>query len=133
MAGTRGRSGGARPGAGGPKGRRGALALKTRDERALYARCIAAIARDFKKRGVWPSAPDLPSDPDRTATIFTSSVLAILAIKGDSRAAIHLDERLHGRVKFQLEHAGDVGVGAAESKGPIEFLIRSQAPILPVE
>jgi hypothetical protein len=110
MAGARGRSGGARAGAGRPKGdRKGRLRgphnLSTIEERNLYARCIARVARSLQNAGTW-AGPKLPTNDAIASVMFTTRMLITLAAKGDARAAIHLDERLHGRVKFQYEHGG---------------------------
>jgi hypothetical protein len=34
-------------------------------------------------------------------------LLVACAVKGDARAAIHLDERLRGRVKYTVQQGGD--------------------------
>ena len=113
MPGARGRSGGRRPGAGRPPGsaggrQRGALNLSTREERSLYEKYAAKLARWFFQHKTLDNFP-MPDAPADAAVVFSLRMLMNLAARGDGRCAIHIDERLHGRVKFSLEHGGPDG------------------------
>jgi hypothetical protein len=117
MAGARGRSGGRRTGAGRPFGsvggrKRGALNITTREAKSLYQQHTAAKARALYSRD--PRSITKPSEVDADAAVsLVVDILTALAIKGDARAAIQLDERLHGRIPYQ--------VGGTDETPPIQI------------
>lgn len=100
-------AGGRREGAGRKPGRAKAV------ERDLYAEAIAGQARFMwrqakraaKRTGEDPG-PEPPKDDVKAAVQFVVKLLLRCAIKGDSKAAMHLDERLSGRTKQEIEIAG---------------------------
>jgi len=111
--------GGYRPGAGRKKGQ---LNIASQSEREMFqaqvarrTRAIWRAARKQERKGGEPAGPP-PSNVDAEASVaLIVSLLLRAAYKGDSRAAIHLDERLHGRVKYSIEQSGPDG-------GPIAIL-----------
>ncbi len=97
--------------------------MTTREERSLYEAAVARKARAIHRR-TGAAGPRPSSNDARAAAGFMVDILVTLAAKGDARAAIHLDERLHGRVKYQLEHGGIDGAAPipVQPTGPVELV-----------
>lgn len=126
----RGHGGGWRPGAGRKPGKPDA---RTSGVRALYTRVVAKQARALWQaakrahaagRGEDPGdAP--PKDDAEAAAELIVKLLARGAMKGDGRCAIHLDERLHGRVPVAVEHGGP-GSGSGSGQPVTLRIIREE-------
>lgn len=110
--------GGKREGAGRKKGVPSAATLR---ERLMYAKHLAAQARSSwraaqqkarKKEG--PAPGPAPSSDDLDAAVgYVVKLLTNAALRGDGRCAVHLDERLNGRVPVALQHGGPEGAPIA--------------------
>lgn len=100
--------GGKRAGAGRKPGSR---TRQTAEERRLYAKHVAAQARSAWRaaRARGENTPPPPRDNYDAAVGFIVKLAIRAALKGSNDTIRHLDERLSGRVKYELEHAGPGG------------------------
>lgn len=102
--------GGVRPGAGRKPGSKGAITTFERElfvaEVAKRQRAAWRYARRMEAKGGDPAGPEPSRDDAKAAVAMVVSLLIRCATRGDGRAAIHLDERMHGRVKFEIAHGG---------------------------
>jgi hypothetical protein len=120
--------GGKREGAGRKPGSKGVLTVTERalftQELARRARLLWRLAKQKERETGEPAGPEPSKDDAEASVAMLVSLLLRAAAKGDARATIHLDERLHGRVKFQMSHEGpDGGPISVDQAGPIRMLV----------
>lgn len=110
-------SGGPRRNAGRPRGSLGEL---THRERIGYCRALAAFIREAKRSKEIKFK--VPEDDIEAARTFIVRVLSKLALEGDSRAAIHLDEKCFGVAKIEVEQSVSPASAEVQHVHRIEFV-----------